>query len=343
MAVSAPFAQVLAGGRAQFNARAAEARRRWPAFDTAAFAGFLQDGVDGFVAAVAAAAPDRTGSVALAAYDIALELVGQGLAGPQARSPLVDRLWREVLPAYARVAAAHPAEVAGMLTNAVVHLGTVEGARPEAWMAAMRSLASRIETPEQLRAVGQVAAWRCGLAHFRAGALRAADGLPEPLALAALGVPAQSASAAGENAAAPSWAQVRQRLLDDPWWTPDTDGAPHPGIEFGRFAGFGGAFAEPPLVRACPDGFLVKSAQRYGLLVADAFGAVLHPATPEDFAQGQTERITGAVALQGNRLAIGARTIELDLPAGDISVTHNAHTVAVTSPFTHAIRLLPLQ
>lgn len=334
MAVSAPFANVLAARRAQFNARVTEARRRYPAFDNAAFAGFLQSGVDPLVVAVAAGPPDRVAPAVMAAYDIAVELVGQAQAGANARDSLVGRTWQEVLPAYAHIVASHPAEAIGMLTNAVVYLGKTENARPTAWMDAMRRLAPQVGTLAHLQALGQVIAWRCGLAHFRAGALRAADALPESLALAAMGC-----------APAASWTQVRQGLLDDPWWMPGepADAPAHPGTSFGRFAGFGGAFAEPPLVRACADGFVVKSAARYSLLVADAFGAVLHAATEDEFAQGQTRRITGDVDLQGSRLAIGGRTLDLDLPAGQISVTHNAHTVAVTSAVSHAIRLFPLQ
>ena len=75
--ISPAFAAILAGGRAQFNARAAEARRRFPALDMAAFGAFLRDGVDPLVVAVAAAAPERAGGATLAAYDMALELVCQ--------------------------------------------------------------------------------------------------------------------------------------------------------------------------------------------------------------------------------------------------------------------------
>ncbi|MBG6223384.1 hypothetical protein IWX79_004353 [Janthinobacterium sp. CAN_S1] len=84
--ISPAFASILAGGRAQFNGRAAEARRRFPSLDMAAFGAFLHDGVDPLVVAVADAAPERAGGVTLAAYDMALELVGHGLAGPTAKN-----------------------------------------------------------------------------------------------------------------------------------------------------------------------------------------------------------------------------------------------------------------
>ena len=46
--------------------------------------------------------------------------------------------------------------------------------------------------------------------------------------------------------------------------------------------------------------------------------------------------------MDGATLHIGARSIDLDVPAGDIALAANAHTLAITSPWTHAIRLLPL-
>ena len=49
-----------------------------------------------------------------------------------------------------------------------------------------------------------------------------------------------------------------------------------------------------------------------------------------------------SVRLDGATVHVGARSIALDLPAGDIALAANAHTLAITSPWTHAIRLLPL-
>lgn len=334
MAISEPFAKVLSAGRAQFNQRVTEARRRYPAFDTGAFADFLQTGIDKVVIAVAQTVPERVSTTALVAYDMALELVGQALAGPKARNPLVNRIWQEVLPSYSRLVAEHPVEVLGTMSNAAVNIGKVSNARPDQWIREMCALASQVESLVHLQALGQVLAWRCGVAHFRLGAIQVADQLPEHLALAAL----------GSNAGA-AWSDVRDKLLADPWWTPIPvhGSAVHPGLEVGRFTGFAGEFDEPPEVRASPEGFFVRSKERYSFLVADAFGAVLHAASQEEFDHAKRHNFPKAVTLSRNRLVIGKREIDLDLPADHISVAHNTHTVAVTSPFTHAIRLLPLQ
>ncbi|WP_219116663.1 hypothetical protein [Janthinobacterium sp. UMAB-56] len=321
--ISPAFASILASGRAQFNARALEARRRFPALDMAAFGAFLHDSVDPLVVAVAAAAPERVGSVTLAAYDMALELVGHGSAGPAAKNPFLNTVWRELAPQFSGLLATAPVDVLGMLSNAAIHLGAVAGARPAQWQRELAALAAQIATLGQLRAVGQVLAWRAGVAHFREGALAAADTLPPALALAAFGEPGAQ------------WPQVHAQLLANPWR------GNAEGREFGAFSGLGGDFGTPPQVRASADGFVVRSAERHYLLVADAYGAVLHGATAQEFAQAYTE-LPSSVRLDGATLHIGARRIELDLPAGDIALAVNAHTLAITSPYTHAIRLLPL-
>ncbi|MGV8866167.1 MAG: hypothetical protein ACOH2S_04535 [Janthinobacterium svalbardensis] len=321
--ISPAFASILASGRAQFNARAVEARRRFPSLDMAAFGAFLHDGVDPLVVAVAAAAPERVGGVTLAAYDMALELVGHGLAGPAAKNPFLNSVWRELAPQFSSLLATAPVEVLGMLSNAATYLCAVAGARPAQWQTGMAAVAPQVGSVAQLRAVGQVLAWRAGVAHFRQGALAAADTLPPALALAAFDEPGAQ------------WPQVHAQLMANPWR------GNAEGREFGSFSGLGGAFGTPPQVRATKDGFVVRSAERHYLLVADAYGAVLHSATAQEFAQAQTGT-PSAVHLDGATLHIGARSIVLDVPAGDIALAANVHTIAITSPWTHAIRLLPL-
>jgi hypothetical protein len=293
-----------------------EARRSFPSLDMQAFGVFLQDGVDPLVQAVAAAAPERAGSFTLAAYDMALELVGHGLAGPAAKNPFLTIVWRELAPHFAPLLAAMPVDALGMLSNAAIHLGGVAGARTRQWQDEMAAIAPQVSTLAQLRAVGQVLAWRAGVAHFRQGAIAAADTLPPALALALF----------GESQL--DWPSLRAQLLHQPWrGNPD-------GIEFGAFAGLGGEFATPPLVRATQDGFIVSAGERFYLLVADAHGAVLHGATADEFAQASGD-VSAAVQA-------GARQLASDLPAGEIALAANAHTLAITSPYTHAIRLLPL-
>lgn len=330
--VSAALAAVLASGRAHFNARVVEARHRYPAFDAAAFAAFLRTGLDSVTRSVAAVAPERTTSVVLAAYDIALELVAQGLAGPGARTDLVERVWVTLAPRYARLVAAEPVEVLGALSNAVIHIANVPTARVDDWLDGMAALAGHADSGERMRSLGQVMAWRAGLAHFRDGALCCADALPESVALLAVGADG-----------AQNWSEIRDAYRVNPWWSSQTERceAVRNGMEVGQFTGFGGTFAEPPEVRMGAQGFFVRSADRFSLLIADVYGAVLLPATAEEFAQAAVATPDPSVILIGSHIAIGDRRVDLDLPADGLALAGNENTVAVTSPYTHAIRLLP--
>ena len=311
---SRAFAEVLEAGRDGFNERARAAQRRHPPFRPDVFLRFLDEDVGAVADAVAALEPARLLAVVAAAYDIALELVGRTLVGPQARSQLLARAWTGLLPRYATLLAAQPARVLAMASNAVLHLEAIPGVRVDQWLAEMGALAPDIATVAQLRGAGQVLAWRAGAAHFRSGAIAAADALPEALALRAFA------------AHAASWPELRAQLAADPWWC-GADEQARREREVGAFSGFGGQFAAPPELRAAAGGFLVRAADRHFLLVADAYGAVLHAATAAEFDAAQPAAHAHA-------------HIAPDLPEQGLSVCANATTIAVASPYTHAIRLL---
>ncbi|XYJ12672.1 hypothetical protein ACSUZJ_12010 [Telluria sp. B2] len=325
--ISPALAGALAARRADFNRRTHEAHRRYQqAFDEAAFTAFLVVEVDGVVQAAARLAEDRVHAVASAAYDIALELNGLSGAAGAGGAAFVSQVWRELAPALARLVALHPEQVLGMLSNAALHLTSLAGARSAQWLDEMIALAPRIETPAELRAVGQVLAWRAGAAHFRVGALAAADGLPESLALAAF-------PGYGEQ----DWRALRSRLQADPWHRPGHEG----GCEIGGFTGLGGTFATPPQVRAGVDCFVVESGERHFLLLADAYGAMLLTATPEEFAAADQDAQQPGVEVASNMLLVGRQAIAIDLPAAGLKACATAATIAITSPYTHAIRLVP--
>ena len=333
--IGAAFASVLAEHRSAFNARVADAQRRYPQFDTQAFSAFLQSAVDDMVVAVDAIDSRRAGPLVQAAFDLALALTGQGLAGGHARSALVALTWSALAPQLGPLLARHPAEVLGLITNAVLHLEKIGTTRPNGWLDEMAAVGPRAATLAQLRVLGQLLAWRAGAAHFRLGALNAAAALPDALALAALDCPLEQ-----------SWPALRARMLTDPWWTPrPDDDAGVPGISIGAFTGLGGEFAEPPQVRAHGDGFVVRSAERHFVLAADRHGAVLQGATEAQFDHAPTpaSALPLGVVRSGAQLTLGTRTLTLDLPPNTVRLVANAHTLAITSPLTHAIRLVALQ
>lgn len=329
MSVSAAFARVLSAGRRQFNHRVEEARRHAPGFDASVFSTYLRDGVDGVIVAVEATAPGRTMAVALAAYDIALSLCVHGLAGPSARTSLLNDAWARLFPRLAAHIAEQPQDVLGALSNAAVHLAGVDGARGDEWLGWMAELGPQAATTAQLLDLGKVLAWRCGLAHFRQGALAAADALPPALQLAALGAPAEG-----------SWSLLRAALAADPWASAQPRRLQ--GWHVGGFTGFGGRFVQPPELRMAAHGFLVRSGTRHFLAIADACGAVLLPATAEEYATG-TPPATSAPQRRGDRLLLAQREVDFDLPLEGLTMATDAHTAALASPWSHEIRLLPLR
>lgn len=326
--ISRAFADVLAAGRIGFNNRVREAQRIFPAFRADAFLWFLEEGVDGVAVAVEQVDRSRLPSAVLGAYDVALELAGRSLVGPSARSQVLAEAWRGLFPYLSHLIAAQPAQVLRMLSNAIIHLEGIGGARVGQWTAELVALAPHLESAEQLRITGQVLAWRAGAAHFRAGAIAAAAALPEALALRAFGAHEWE-----------SWQAFRSGVESDPWWAGRD---PHALRDryVGSFSGFGGQFAMPPEVRAAGEVFIVKSGDRHFLLMADAYGAVLQPASAEEFEHANSVQQRSEHTLRDGMLLVGSRPAALDVPERGLAVCATAATIAIASPYTHAIRLL---
>ena len=334
------LASTLRSGRAEFNARFAAARHDHPDLDAAAFSEFLQTAVDDLVRAVDRVRPDRVADVTMAAYDAALDLVSQKLAGPGSRLAPVDQGWRRILPAAAALVATAPARLIAAVCNAIHQLASTPSARPTEWIETMATLAPQCADAESFLKLGQMAAWRAGFAHFRAGALAAATALPETLALAALG-------------ASPglSWAQLRERLQTNPWFDPATDSAVAEKegkalrvvAQPGSFRGYGGLFVQPPLVASAGNDFLARSDNACWLLTADVFGATFHRASLDDFEVASREqRLPPGLQVKGTRVVLNGKRVEFPELGDFTSAAANSTTLALTSRFTHSIMLVAL-
>lgn len=328
-----PIASVLRSGREQYNARFALARRRWPELDAEHFAFFLTTYVAPLVTLTEQARPGSAVAVTEAAYDVGLELVGQRLAGCEARYSAINELWiRTLEPVAARVAEA-PARVLPALCNAAHQLATTPGAHASAWCAQLADLGSQCTEVDTFLRLGQVLAWRAGLAHYRRSALAAADLLPPSLALAAVGAPTR-----------PIWPELRSRLAADPWHDPRRNGQgppplPRPQVVSlaGAFRGFGGLFMEPPRVAATNGQLLVRSGDEAWLLAADVFGATFHRATPAESAAYAVPVNAGAALPQA--IARDERVAAL----GEITSTARCGpTLAFTGTLTHQVVLVAL-
>lgn len=330
--VSADFASALAARRREFNALVAEARRRYPGFDQARFTHFLVEAADPVIQAVAESAPGCVSAAASSAFQFGLDMVGQGLVDGSPRTQGLTKAWATVMPRYARLVARAPDETFGMLSNAILHLEALPGVNTQRWARDMAILAPQVESVAHLRALGQVLAWRAGAAHYRRGAISAADTLPEALVLAAF------------RASAPaSWQQVRTDLLRDPWWRAPADCEAVGMRSIGAFSGFGGMFSSPPLVFASDACFLVHSGGRDFVLHADAHGAVLLPASAGEAGAAVGKHQVVHHVVLAHEVLVDQQRIALDLPAEGLAVCANDSTIAISSPYTHAIRLVERQ
>jgi len=274
------FAAVLRSGRAEFNHRFALAKHQYPSLNAADFNDFLANTVDPWLRAVLVVRPECGPDVVLAGYEAGLSLVGQRLVGAGAQSPAFAGLLQRLLVGCAGVSALAPQRLLFAAGNALHHLTQTPACYPEFWVSELERFAPFLRSFEQWLRVGQVLAWRSGLAHYRASALRSADTLPPELALPAVG--------AGPEL---PWPEIRARFERDPWFVP---GRPEQGLrvvkEIGAFRGFGGLFAAPPRVLRCAESVLVASEGEAWWLLVDAFGATLQRASSEELRKAVVQK-----------------------------------------------------
>ncbi len=331
--ISPALASVLHSGRESFNARFTEMKRRHPALERDAFLSVVGTCLGPMVDAVAAAQPEYAAPVVWAGYDAALQLVKERLIGPGGRHPVIEEAWQRLLPALAPLLAQSPTKVIASVSNAVCRLADTDGADEDLWILCMEEFAPEFSTVQEFLAAGQLAAWRCGLAQYREGALVAGDTLPEKMGARVLGVESTK-----------PWPELKQAILDDPWWTPD--GRHHPSSlhvtqSVGTFRGFGGLFTEPPRVQAVEGNLYVQSGAECWLLTADAFGATLHREDPALLPKAApTPLLPGGLRVQVSTVSWGHSRLDLSSMGPFTSFAVLPRTLAVTGKYTHAVTLI---
>jgi hypothetical protein len=333
-AIGAAFAAALEERRAACNALFAHQRRLTPGLTPDSLFTLLRDPVAPIVAAVAEHAPERVGDVTAALYEFSLTVVGKDLA---ARYAPVAHGWRTLLGGLPALLAEDPRGFAGSITNALYHLCSTPGTRPDEWIAQLATLGPRCADAAQALRVGQVLAWRAGLSHYRQGALNIAAELPTELACAALGVP--------ENAGL-SLEEIITRLRADPWLHPARVGetaSPRLTVvaRVGAFRGFGGFFVRPPRVARIEGRLLVTDGEGVWELIADVFGATFHRAAvdgslpPEPHGPFYVD--DSGVVTYGLEIAAFPQL------AGVSSFASDETTLVVAGGMTHALHLVAMQ
>lgn len=330
MRVSAPLAEVLRGGRAEFNRRYAEAQHRYPALDAQAFSDYLVGPVDQIASAVARSDGAAVAAVVDAAFELGLSLHAQRWIGPGARTAGIVETWTALAQHAPQHLVQAPMRVLAALANALVHWWGQGGGAP--WARTLLRVAVRARTPEDLLRAGQVAAWRHGMAHYRDSALERLRTLDRELASLVLEVPLEQ------------WDETMlTRLHQDRWWRPDAGSdrrAASLAGSVGEFIGYGGRFAEPPIVAFRAGQLLLQSGQERYALYADAFGATLQ-AVVETPLRAAVQLPTGfrmddgVLSGPGVRIALGDR-------GAITSAAASADTLVLTHAWSHAATLVAL-
>jgi hypothetical protein len=335
--VSTALASALRSGRTEFNARFAAARRLHPDLQPDAFAVFLETAVNHLICEVEKVRADRLAEVVMTAYDAGLELVSQKLAGPGAKTLTVEEAWRRILPKIASLVAISPGRLIPAVCNAAHQLAAAPGAHAGQWIDSMENLGPQCSDPDTFLKLGQLCAWRAGLAHFRQNAIALADALPETLVLAAMRAPANS-----------KWGDILPKLVANPWFDPANVTKNSRTIrvvaQVGAFRGFGGLFTQPPLVTSTGEHFLVQSNEDCWLLIADAFGATFHRASQQEFdAATRANRLPGNLKITESRVEFNGGRFEFPGLGEFTSGAANETTLALSSWLTHSITLVALK
>lgn len=326
MSIGDPLRSALSVRRAEINARFAALRSSYPALEEAAVFAYLADTVSPIVAAVHGVAPGAILATLDALCELGFPLVAQGWLGPRARSAELATGFTHLLTRLPHLVAEDPTRFSGSIMNALYHLTRIPGARVNEWLALTHRLAEKVDLTISLQ-LGQVAAWRCGMAQLRSGALGLLSQLPPELAARAIGAPTPLT---GEDIA---------RLTADPWLAPahlhEADGGKRLRQvgKAGGFAGFGGAFRKPPRV-ACVDGWIGASDGGAAFrLYADVFGCILHPLAGDlpTIARGD-----GQISADGQLHFLDERA-SLPAPLACHDCADDGQTLAAVSDASHFI------
>jgi hypothetical protein len=199
----------------------------------------------------------------------------------------------------------------------------------------MSAMAASCQGVNDLLACGSVAAWRCGMAQYRLGALDTAAAMPPMLAAQALGLPASTG--------ADLLGGVLQTLRGNPWITPQ-DALGSEGrlkelklvAKAGAFRGFAGPFLSPPLVATVAGELIANDGSEQWRLQADIYNSVLLRCEVSVAGESHPEvkiLSNGTVSWQGHL----RRFPEL---AHATSIAAVGQTVAVTLADSHHLFLL---
>lgn len=288
MPVSAQLEAILRRERDRFNQTFLLARTRFPRLDGAATLALFRDLAAALLTGAERRACADPAPALLALFETTVTLAGRELAGVGGRLPEYARCLGACLASAPRALLEAPRELIPGLANALYNLLSRSARAGADWSRTYVELADLNLNRETLELAGGLAAWRAGLAHYRAAALARAADLPPAALFAAL-----RATEAQRTQLAPRLQEFVSRLIANPWTTPENWLEPEreelvarPG---GGFRGFGGVFASPPEILVGVDGWLASDADSAYRIFVDAYGWSIR-------AIGETEAIGAYLA-----------------------------------------------
>jgi hypothetical protein len=326
--LSPAFTSILRERRHAYNYRWSEARSRFPHLTSEDAASFFVNDLAPLIDALAASAvqPDQLELLCDIAVDVGSRATGLRLLGVNASQPWVTELWRNTFPALAHLIAANPLAVITEMSHATAQFSTHGASRPQQWLRLLTALGPQAADLEQLRLLGKVIAWRSGLAHYRTGALTAADHLPPSLVEPAL-----------EIHAGQSWSTLRVALQESKW-PASLVGDTALLTKVGSFRGFGGVFLEPPMLATHDNDLIARSGGDAWLVSADVFGSTLHRIDDDGSPAGTT--VEEPTVILGDYVFVGSQAVELGAAAPVTSAAQQGNVLAITTKNSHAIWLL---
>ncbi len=334
--ISEQLAAVLRDNRRAYNRSVADAMVRSTFLRGDDVSTFLVEFVDPLVRSVASSNEDSSrltnGLPALADRYVALGIAAleRRLIGRDRRIPWLTHLWGQCFPAIGLLLVQDP-QLLIDLSNAVLHISIHNDEAVRGWLNSMVQLAPRCQTPRELRAFGQLAAWRNGLAHFRHGALDASASVEPSLGLDLF-------------ASTGSWPTLLKQLRADAWFDPNRLPTSAPALlaTRGSFRGLGGLFLDPPVLISIGDERFVRSGQLCWRMAADAFGATWHRAEPVNQPATYERILLDQIEQRRGNMCVVQPSGVLDLgPCGAItSIVRCGSAIALTSQRSFAVRFI---
>ena len=134
--------------------------------------------------------------------------------------------------------------------------------------------------------------------------------------------------------------------MTDPWYDPaapnDASTTPRVVARAGAFRGFGGLFTEPPNVAMADGQLFARGGSECWLLMADAFGATFHRATPQELERARARSaLPDGISVRGGTATVRGCSVRLPSAFGEVtSACASRTTLALTSSYTYAILLI---